>query len=222
MYNDKTLQYRSLMSATIDADRYFPIVSIREPDAAIQHLLSWLDQWSYISNISAGNKNIGEGKFLESNEIVISLVDNGLSYAPKIDAYVIGSNYTHTSEAIRDARFTDIIWPDPIDQKSIISAAKNFLVYPALAALGGLLTGGPTAAAVAGGTAVAKAAIESITSPTPVHTTAEHKTATVTTPTPAAVAVQKQNEDEKKPVKVTAPAEVAELNKKELATASPT
>jgi hypothetical protein len=210
------------MSATIDADRYFPVVSVREPDAAIQHLLSWLDQWSYISNVSAGNQNISEGRFLESNELVISLVDNGLSYAPQINAYVIGSNYTHTNEAIRDARFTDIIWPDPIDQKSVISAAKNFLVYPALAALGGLLTGGPAAAAVAGGTAVAKAAIESITAPTPAHTTTEHKATPVTAPTSTAAVAQKPSEDEKKPTKTVTPAEVAELSKKELATASPT
>jgi hypothetical protein len=191
------------MSATIDADRYFPVVSIREPDAAIQHLLSWLDQWSYISNISAGNRNIGEGRFLESNEIVISLVDNGLSYAPKIDAYVIGSNYTHTNESIRDARFTDLIWPDPIDQKSVITAAKNFLVYPALAALGGLLTGGPTAAAVAGGTAVAKAAIESITSPAPAHLVVEHKPTAVAAATPTTTVNPKLSEDEKKPAKTT-------------------
>lgn len=44
MLTQKTLQYRSLMSATIDADRYFPLVSVREPDAALQHLVAWVDQ----------------------------------------------------------------------------------------------------------------------------------------------------------------------------------
>lgn len=101
MFDSKTLQFRSLSSATIDADRYFPVVLVREPDAAVQHLTAWVDQWSYITNISSGCQNKLDRSFLASNELVISLVDNGLDYAPVINGYVIGSNYTHSTEAIK-------------------------------------------------------------------------------------------------------------------------
>lgn len=184
MFDSKTLQYRSLSSATIDADRYFPMVLIREPDAAVQHLIAWVEQWSYISNISSGSQNKQDQSFLESNELVISLVDNGLEYAPGVKGYVIGSNYVHSTEAVEVLNLSDIVWPDPIDQKTIIQAAKNYPAYPALAALGGFITGGPVAATVAGGTSLAKAVMEELTKTMPeAHTVVQHK------PTLAAVAL---------------------------------
>lgn len=220
MFDVKTLQFRSLSSATIDADRYFPVVLIREPDSAVQHLTAWVDQWSYITNTSSGCQNKLDRSFLASNELVISLVDNGLDYAPIINGYVIGSNYTHSTEAIKTLTLFDLVWPDPIDQKTIIHAAKNYLAYPALAAIGSFITGGPVAAAVAGGSALAKAAIEDLaekpkTTPA-AHTVTQHITPVVQS------AKETPKVEDKVPAKGLPATEVAALTKKELATTTTT
>lgn len=133
MFNRDVLQYRSLMSATIDADRYFPMVSVREPAKAHQYLVAWVDQWHYLSNTSAGNRGLVDPSYLESNELVLSLVENGLTYAPAIDMCVVHhSNYVHATEDIQVMRFSNIEWAGYIDQKAIIAAAKNYMVSPAL------------------------------------------------------------------------------------------
>lgn len=72
---------------------------------------------------------------------------------------MVGSTCSQQTERYRDASISDLVWPDPIDIKDIIAAAKNYLVYPGLSALGGFVTGGPVGALVAGGTHLAKTII---------------------------------------------------------------
>lgn len=159
-----TYQFRSLMSATIDAKRYFPMVAYRSTEGQLQHMWAWVDQWNYISN-TGSDANIGQEKsYLESNELVLSIIDNGLAYAPAANMYILRSNYTNPTDDIKHARFSSLVWPDPIDINTFIHAAKNYVAYPALAALGGLVLGGPQEAVIAGGTQLAKAAIDDITS----------------------------------------------------------
>jgi len=131
----------------------------RDTTGAAQHLNAWVDQWNYISNAASGVYNVLDKTFLESQEFVLSVVDNGIPTDRPNLLYVVGSTCSQQNEKYRDISVSDLIWPDPIDIKDIISAAKNYLVYPGLSALGGYVTGGPVGALVAGGTHLAKTII---------------------------------------------------------------
>lgn len=156
---DKSLQYRSKAISTIDADRYLPLAVFRDTTGAAQHLYAWVDQWSYVSNAASGVSNVLDRTFLESQEFVLSVIDNGIPTDHPNLLYVVGSTCSQQTEKYRDVSVSDLVWPDPIDIKDIISAAKNYLVYPGLSALGGYVTGGPVGALVAGGTHLAKTII---------------------------------------------------------------
>lgn len=156
---EKSLQFRSKAISTIDADRYLPLAVYRDTTGAAQHLAAWVDQWSYISNRASGSTNSLDKTFLQSQEFVLSVVDNGIATDRPNLLYVIGSTCSQQTEKYRDVSLSDLVWPDPIDIKDFISAAKNYLVYPGLSALGGYVTGGPVGALVAGGTHLAKTII---------------------------------------------------------------
>ncbi|CAG4957148.1 unnamed protein product [Parnassius apollo] len=64
--------------------------------------------------------------------------------------YILFSRMDSSNSDMTAIKVTDIQYPDPISLDSIISAAKNYLVYPALSAMLGFITGGPTGAVVAG------------------------------------------------------------------------
>lgn len=152
----KSLQYRSKAKSTIDADRYLPMAVFRNTTGAAQHLCAWVDQGSYVTNAASGVSNLLDKTFLESQEFVLSVIDNGIPANRPYLLYVFGSTCSQQTERFRDASISDLIWTDPIDIKDIITAAKNYLVYPGLSALGGYVTGGPVGALVAGGTHLAK------------------------------------------------------------------
>lgn len=156
---EKSLQYRSKAISTIDADRYLPMAVYRDTTGAAQHLAAWVDQWSFISNRASGSTHMLDRTFLASKEFVLSVVDNGIQTDRPNLLYVVGSTCSQQTEKYRDVSLSDLVWPDPIDIKDIISAAKNYLVYPGLSALGGFVTGGPVGALVAGGTHLAKTLI---------------------------------------------------------------
>lgn len=78
LLTDKSLQYRSKAISTIDADRYLPMAVYLDTTGAAQHLAAWVDQWSFISNRAAGSTNILNRTFLESQEFVLSVIDNGI------------------------------------------------------------------------------------------------------------------------------------------------
>lgn len=160
MITPGTLQYRALMYCTIDADRYFPVLVYRQEDQPLEHLKAWVDQWSFVSLKGSGSTSVVNASYLESQELVIPMVDNGLSYAPSLVAYIVGSAYSHRDDNFRKTRVSDLLLPDPIDWARIIEGAKNYLFIPAAAAVKGFVTGGPIGALIAGGSALASKIIE--------------------------------------------------------------
>lgn len=139
--SERSLQYRSKAISTIDADRYLPMAVFQDTTRAAQHLCAWVDQWSFITNRASGSTSVLDATFLESQEFVLSVVDNGIASDRPNLLYVVGSTCSQQNEKYRNTALSDLIWPDPFDIKDIIAAAKNYLVYPGLSALGGYVTG---------------------------------------------------------------------------------
>uniref|UniRef100_A0A2S2NZ08 Uncharacterized protein n=1 Tax=Schizaphis graminum TaxID=13262 RepID=A0A2S2NZ08_SCHGA len=163
--DEQSLQFRSKSISTIDADRYLPLAAYRGTTGAVQHLGAWVDQWSYISNVSSGSTNVLDRTFLESQEFVLSVVDNGISTDSANLLYVVGSTMVQQNEKYRDASLSDLIWPDPIDIMDYIRKVGNSIIPTGLSALGGYAAGGPVGALVAGGTTLAKQVIENTLAP---------------------------------------------------------
>lgn len=76
--------------------------------------------------------------------------------------YVLYSRMEAGNHDMTATRVTDIQYPDPISLESIISAAKNYLLYPALSAVLGFMSGGPTGAVVAGASHVISQAVKDL------------------------------------------------------------
>lgn len=164
--SDKSLQYRALAYCTTDVDRYFPMLVYREADGGLQHMRAWVDQWSAISLYNTRPSTAINWSFLESEELVITMVDNGLMYAPTLTAYILNSAYNRITEETVTLHTSQLLWPDPITWQDILRGAKNYVLMPALSALGGLVTGGPAGALIAGGAHLAKNIIDDVTSGT--------------------------------------------------------
>jgi len=115
-----TLQFRSRMACTINADQYFPMVVYRKYSENIK-MMAWVDTWSYLSNISVGNFWANNAD-LESNELVLPMVDNELSCSPELCSssvelysYIVGSNYVYRDIQFRETKFSSIKWHIPND-----------------------------------------------------------------------------------------------------------
>nr|QXV86549.1 capsid protein [Totiviridae sp.] len=152
--------FRGLMYCTVDAERYLPELVYRSQDRQLDHMPAWVDQWSYVSLLGSGSQVSTKQDFLESQELVLTMISNALIYTPNQEGYILNSRYVNKDPNVRVLRLNDIQFPDPIDWGRILEGAKNYVLYPALAALGGFAAGGPAGALIAGGTTLAKQIID--------------------------------------------------------------
>lgn len=155
--DQNSLDSRFLVVGSHNVDTYCPIVVAQTmTEASLSHMDLWIDEFAYITNTAAKSSNINKKGLLTTQTCVISPVDSGLSYTPDFNVYVIGSAYENLGDERRNARFTQLLYPDPPPLSDIISSAKHWLLYPGLSALGGYVTGGPVGALAAGGTHLVK------------------------------------------------------------------
>lgn len=165
LIDESTRDYRPMITGTPNVQAYCPIITaetIQEPHLA--HIDIWVDEFAYISNMSAKNTSTCKPRLLASQSFVLSPVDSGLAYTPGLKIYVYNSAYENFSPERRDAIFSPLMYPDPPTLKEIVEGAKHWLLYPGLSALAGFVTGGPAGAAIAGGSHLAKNVIDKITS----------------------------------------------------------
>lgn len=157
-------EYRTHAVCTIDMDRYFPLVITRNADDALSNINAWVDQFSYISCTAASSNNVFDPKMIESQTFVLSPLINGLEYTPTLPMYIINSDFLNMTEQYRVTRVSDLMYPDPISLKDIISGAKNYVLDPIISAIMGFVRGGPTGALIQGGSRLAEKIIEATTS----------------------------------------------------------
>nr|WJE88714.1 MAG: capsid protein [Halyomorpha halys toti-like virus 2] len=165
LIDETTRDYRPFITGSPNIQTYCPIVTaetIQEPE--LKHMDMWIDEFAYISNISAKNTSTGKPRLLTSQFFVLSPVDSGLAYTPGLKIYVYNSAYENFSPERRDAVFSPLMYPDPPTLREIVEGAKHWLLYPGLSALAGFVTGGPAGAAIAGGSHLAKNVLDRIVS----------------------------------------------------------
>nr|UHR49804.1 MAG: hypothetical protein [Sanya orius sauteri totivirus 2] len=165
LIDETTRDYRPMITGSPNIQTYCPIITaetIQEPE--LKHMDMWIDEFSFISNISAKNTSTGKPRLLTSQFFVLSPVDSGLAYTPGLKIYVYNSAYENFSPERRDAVFSPLMYPDPPTLKEIVEGAKHWLLYPGLSALAGFVTGGPAGAAIAGGSHLAKNVLDKIVS----------------------------------------------------------
>jgi len=76
-------------------------------------MMAWVDNWSYLSNISLNNNFWAKNTYLKSNELVLPMVNNELSHTPELNSYTVGSNYVYRDTRLRESLFSDIEWHKP-------------------------------------------------------------------------------------------------------------
>lgn len=164
LVDETTRDYRPLITGSPNIQSYCPIVTaetIQEP--SLNHMDLWIDEFAYLSNLSAKNTSTNKPRLLTSQTFVLSPVDSGLAYTPGLKIYVYNSAYENFSPERRDAVFSPLMYPDPPTLKEIVEGAKHWLLYPGLSALAGFVTGGPAGAAIAGGSHLAKNVLDKLT-----------------------------------------------------------
>jgi len=112
LISKETLQYRSTIACTISTDDYFPMVAYRPVEGAIRNMMAWVDNWSFLSKISAFMDNYRPTAALASNELVLPMVDNIRSLSPdSLYAYIVGSPFEINCPDYHVTYFSELEWP---------------------------------------------------------------------------------------------------------------
>lgn len=159
----ETGQYRAMAVCTTDVDRYFPLVVFRQEDQPYSHMVAWVDNFNFTSNYASGSQIITTRSFLESQAFVLSPMNNALDFCPPLSLVVINSSYAGMTDDYKPVRVSPLQYPDPVTLKSILEGAKNYILYPAMSAIAGYVTGGVPGAVIAGGSHLAKNILENTT-----------------------------------------------------------
>lgn len=155
-------EYRLLSTTTIDFDRYAPLVLFQPESLALTHTMTWVDSYSHFT-IAASTQYVAPPKsYLSSSTFILPPVSTGIELTADLNLYVLNSNILLPEDAARDIRVSSILYPDPVDLRSILAAAKNYLLYPALSGLAGFLTGGPAGGLIAAGSHLASNLISNL------------------------------------------------------------
>lgn len=145
----------AMVYGTIDFDKYMPIMTKFTPDNRTRHMSAWLDQHSYLTNVSVGSKLRIKPDVLSSEVVVPNIINNGLLFRDDNKIYILHSDAQLLEDITTELRGNMISFPDPLTWKSVWEGLKNWVISPALHAIGGFVTGGPAGAAVAGASALA-------------------------------------------------------------------
>ncbi|CAG4957136.1 unnamed protein product [Parnassius apollo] len=139
--------------ATIDFDRYAPVVVYPPPITRMRgerSLGMWVECDPYITKHITGAHAAQPCTVMMIGTPAITTQSLFTEIIEPRRLYILFSRMDSSNSDMTAIKVTDIQYPDPISLDSIISAAKNYLVYPALSAVLGFITGGPTGAVVAG------------------------------------------------------------------------
>lgn len=143
---------RMLSSHTIDFLRYSPIVIATNQEGCKTPIFAWVDQYSALScNMTVTGVVPDYSEYLESSVLVCPMVYNTSAIMPPRELIVLDSNDALGVGALRETAVSALVFPDPFSLSDIISAAKNYLLYPLANAAMGYLTGGVPGAVIAGG-----------------------------------------------------------------------
>lgn len=133
---------------SIDTDRSFPVQLCRNDSDEKTVRAMWIDQDSYISLGNSGAAETCDPKFLNTKVSTLSPVNSSIAFMNDDRIFVFNSMLQNNSSIPRYPKVNAILYPDPPSFTEVIDIAKNYLVNPALAAMGGWLAGGPTGAVI--------------------------------------------------------------------------
>lgn len=160
LLNEQAGQYRMLTYCTTLTDKYHPICVLKEEDANFSHLISWVDQFSYISCVATLPTLMQKEASLESQSFVVPPLCNALPYKTVQPMWVVNSDFVLSDKNYASVTVKSIEYPDPITLSGILSGAKNWILDPLLSAIMGFVGGGPTGALIGGGSRLAEKIID--------------------------------------------------------------
>lgn len=111
---------------------------------------SWVEQTSYLTMSASGSD-----RYMDPCALTVSTPTEAVTVLFEYDVeprklYVANSEILSSDYAITGPRMQPITYPDPPEFMDIVSAAKNYVVLPAMAALTGFAAGGPVGAVASG------------------------------------------------------------------------
>lgn len=148
---------------TIDFDRYAPVVVYPDNNNEILRPMGmWVDCDPYITNHMTGAHAAQPNTVMMSATPALTSQSLSTEVIEPRRLYVLYSRLDTSSPEMTAIKVTDIQLPDPLSLDSIIRAAKNYLLYPALSAVMGFISGGPTGAVVAGASHLVSQAVKDL------------------------------------------------------------
>lgn len=134
---------------SFDTTDYHPILVDRSPGSDNKNPLygSWVDQFYHFS---CSRPNMNARAITQTTTPMESLaLAFTLGLEPRT-LNIVRSDFNSDAWPHHLPRVSAVQYPDPPSVADMLSAAKNYVLNPALAALGGFVTGGPIAAAASG------------------------------------------------------------------------